>query len=373
MDCWLTFVRETEINGDPILPFLVEGPLTWHSAFIVSPSRTVAIVGAYDKKAVEDTAAYDQVLDYVEGIRPAFLEAMKSLSPKSIAVNYSQESEICDGLTHGMFLTLHDMLSEIGLEKRLVSAQKLVSSLRQRKTPGEIKCIRRAIAVTEAIFQAVARFIQPGRTEEEIADFVRRHVEEAGLEFAWNPRTCPAVFTGPTTAEAHYNPTERKVEPGHVVNMDFGVKVDGYCADLQRSFYVRGKGESCVPPDVKKGFDTIVRAIECSRERLRPGEKGLEVDRVARQVLAEAGYEGFPHGVGHQVGRFAHDGTALLGPAWEKYAHKPFEPIETGMVFTLEPRLKVPGRGVVTIEEMLLVTDDGAEYLSTPQRDVIMI
>jgi Xaa-Pro aminopeptidase len=73
------------------------------------------------------------------------------------------------------------------------------------------------------------------------------------------------------------------------------------------------------------------------------------------------------------VGRFAHDGTALLGPAWEKYANKPFEAIEERMVFTIEPRLTVPGRGVVTIEEMVLVTADGAEYLSDPQKELILV
>jgi Xaa-Pro aminopeptidase len=155
--------------------------------------------------------------------------------------------------------------------------------------------------------------------------------------------------------------------------MDFGVKVEGYCADLQRSFYIAADGERSSPDDVKAGFDTVVRAIECARRCLRPGVRGFDVDQAARRVLVDAGYQDFPHALGHQVGRFAHDGTALLGPGWEKYGQKPFEPIEKGMVFTLEPRLAVPGRGVVTIEEMVLVTDDSAEYLSDPQQDVLVI
>jgi len=73
------------------------------------------------------------------------------------------------------------------------------------------------------------------------------------------------------------------------------------------------------------------------------------------------------------VGRFAHDGTALLGPPWEKYANKPFEPIEKGMVFTLEPRLTIPERGIATIEEMVVVTNEGADYLSTPQTELFLI
>jgi len=116
-----------------------------------------------------------------------------------------------------------------------------------------------------------------------------------------------------------------------------------------------------------------VEAVERSRQAIVPGGRGLDVDAVARQVLAANGYEGFPHGLGHQVGRYAHDGTALLGPAWEKYAQKPFQTLEPSMVFTLEPRLTVPGRGVATIEEMVVVTEHGAEYLSDPQRELVTV
>ena len=94
---------------------------------------------------------------------------------------------------------------------------------------------------------------------------------------------------------------------------------------------------------------------------------------MARNLITGAGYAEFPHALGHQVGRFAHDGTAMLGPAWEKYAQKPFVPIEEGMVFTIEPRLTVPGYGVATVEEMVVVTKTGAEFLSGPQTTLILI
>jgi len=100
---------------------------------------------------------------------------------------------------------------------------------------------------------------------------------------------------------------------------------------------------------------------------MKPGVKGIAVDTVARAIITAEGYEEFPHALGHQVGRFAHDGTALLAPQWEKYGRKPFVLLEEGMVFTIEPRLTVPGHGVVTIEEMVVVTKDGAEYLSRAQ------
>ncbi|HTY57299.1 MAG TPA: Xaa-Pro peptidase family protein [Bacteroidota bacterium] len=373
VDCWLTFTRETGINGDPTLPFLVDGDLTWHSALIVTRRGTsCAIVGQYDRKGIEDLGAYTEVIAYVEGIRKPLQEYLRALAPSKIAVNYSPESEICDGLTHGMYLTLRAILGEIGLQETLVQADSIIGALRQRKSASELDRMKRAIAQTERIFGEVRAFVRPGRTEKEIAAFMAARVRERNLDFAWDPRTCPAVFTGPDTAAAHYAPTDRIVEEGHILNMDFGVKVEEYCSDLQRTFYVPRRGEQGVPAEVQRGFDTIVRAIEESRRAIRPGATGESVDAVARAIITKAGYDEFPHGLGHQVGRFAHDGTALLGPAWEKYARKPFVPLEEGMVFTLEPRLTVKGRGIATVEEMVVVRPGGAEYISTPQKALIL-
>jgi Xaa-Pro aminopeptidase len=374
IDCWITFTRESAVNGDPTLPFLVPADLTWHSALIITKGGdTCAIVGEYDKKMVEDTGAYKKVVGYIEGIKKPLTDYLTSLNPATIAVNYSIDSEIADGLTHGMYLTLLDILTGIRYQDRLVSAEKVISALRQRKTLSEFRHIKEAIRETEKIFVRVARYIQAGMSEEQVAQFMRNEVKKAGLELAWDPHVCPAVFSGPDTAGAHYNPTKRKVKPGHILNMDFGVKVNQYCSDLQRTFYVLKSGEKKAPPEVQKGFDTIVESIERSRLAMKPGVQGIAIDAICRQVLKDHGYDEFPHALGHQVGRHAHDGTAILGPAWEKYAQKPFLPLEEGMVFTLEPRLTVERYGVATIENMVVVTASGAEYLSTPQKKLLLI
>ncbi len=374
VDCWITFVRESGMVRDPMLDYLCPADMTWHSAFIIARSGdTHAIVGQMERQTVEELGVWGRVTGYVEGIKEELLSYLMALDPASIAVNYSRTSEVCDGLTHGMYLLLHDMLAEISFQDRLVSAERVASSLKARKTPTELERMRAAIGHTLDIFALVEGYIQPGRTEKEIAAFMTREAESRGLAFGWDPAHCPAVFTGPDTAGAHYQPTDRKVERGHVLNMDFGLKVQDYTSDLQRTFYVLEEGETDAPPEVEAGFETIVGAIEAAREGLKPGALGVDIDTIAREHIVARGYEEFPHGLGHQVGRFAHDGTALLGPAWEKYADKPFEPIEKDMVFTIEPRLTVPGRGVVTIEEMVVVTATGAEYLSEPQKELILI
>ncbi len=371
--CWITFVRETGIAADPTLPFLAPANLTWHSAFVLTATGDArAIVGQYDAKMIEDTGAYRIVEGYVQGIREPLLRCLRELDPPRIALNYSRDSEVCDGLTHGMYLTIAEILGQAGMSGRIVSAEPVVSALRARKTPAELERLMKAVAATEDIFRKVGGFIAPGKTERDVAEFVRGEMRAARLDHAWDASTCPAVFSGPDTAGAHYTPTGRVIERGHVVNMDFGVKVDGYCADLQRTYYVAA-GEEPVPPEVQRGFETIVASIEAGRQALLPGVEGRAVDTAARRVIVEAGYDSFPHALGHQVGRFAHDGTAILGPAWEKYGSRPFIPIEDGMVFTLEPRLTVPGRGIVTVEEMVVVRRDGAEFLSAPQHDLAVI
>lgn len=374
VDCWITFVRESAITRDPMLDFLVTADVTWHSAFIITRSgKTWAIVGQMDRKTVEDLGVYTHIFSYVEGIKENFVKTIKEINPSTIALNFSKDSEISDGLTHGMYLTLRDYLSEIGFEDRIISAEQITSSLKARKTDYEIERIKKAIEHTLDIIRMATSFISPGKTEKEIAQFMIREVEKRNLGFAWERSHCPAVFTGPETAEAHYKPTDRKVERGHVLNMDFGIKFEDYCSDIQRTFYLFLEGESQAPPEVQKGFETIVTSIELARRAIKPGVQGIEIDKVAREHIVSQGYEEFPHALGHQVGRFAHDGTALLGPAWEKYAQKPYKPLEEGMVFTIEPRLKVPDRGIVTVEEMVVVRKDGAEFLAKPQKELILV
>jgi Xaa-Pro aminopeptidase len=372
--CWLTFVRETGINGDPVMPFLAPSHVTWPSAFLImADGETHAIVGEFERKTLEETGAYRSVDGHVQGAKAPLVEFLRSRNPSSVAVNYSTDSEVCDGLTHGMYLTLQSWLAEIGFEGRLVSAERIISTLRARKTDEELSRMKTAISLTEDIFAKVGRFLAPGVTERDVAEHVAAEVRNRGLDVAWEAGTCPAVFTGPDTAGAHYSPTGRRVERGHIVNMDFGVKYHDYCADLQRTFYVLRDGESVAPSEVQRGFDTIVQSIESSRRALRPGVTGQSIDAVARTLITGAGYDEYPHALGHQVGRFAHDGTAILGPAWEKYGRRPFVPVEIGMVFTLEPRLTVPGYGVATVEEMVVVTPTGAEFLSGPQTKLVLV
>jgi len=181
-------------------------------------------------------------------------------------------------------------------------------------------------------------------------------------------RSSPA----PTT-RAHFGPTTRRVARGHVLNIDFGVKVDGYCSDLQRTWYIARKSESVAPVDVRRGFTVVRDAIRKAAAVMKPGAVSWTVDAVARGHIVDQGYPEYPHALGHQVGRAAHDGGVGLLPRWERYGQLPYGTLEAGQVFTIEPRLPVPGYGVATIEEIVWLGDAGVTFLSKPQSKIWLV
>jgi Xaa-Pro aminopeptidase len=163
-----------------------------------------------------------------------------------------------------------------------------------------------------------------------------------------------------------------RVEPGHLVHIDLGVKVEGYCSDMQRMWYVRRPGETAPPEKVRTAFATVVRSIEAAAAALRPGVRGHEVDAAARQVVVGAGYPEYKHGTGHGLGRAVHDGGTMLGPCWPCYGRNPEGAVEAGNVYTLEPAVATEA-GHVGLEEDVLVTADGCEFLSSFQRELWLV
>jgi Xaa-Pro aminopeptidase len=170
----------------------------------------------------------------------------------------------------------------------------------------------------------------------------------------------------------HVGPTDITIKRGQLLHFDFGVKENAYCSDIQRVVYFLGEGESEPPPEVHNAFTAVVTAIQETVKAVKPGMKGVEVDRIARGIVTAAGYPEYKYATGHQLGREAHDGGALLGPLWDRYGDTPNWTLEVGQVYTVEPGVEVPGFGYVGLEEDVVVTIDGCEFLSEPQTEIIL-
>ena len=374
IDMWLTFVRESSTIPDPAMSMIVDLNATWQSAFIVSrDGDTAAFIGSLEEDKFAASGLFKTVTGYLESVKAPLIDYIKKKNPKKIAVNYSTNSNLADGLTHGMYLILLNHLSGTGYENRLVSSEEIVSALKGIKSKSELEIMQKAVNETLKIYDEVTDFIKVGRTEIEIADFMKSKVKERGFSLAWDEDHCPAVFTGPDTQSAHTGPTDRKVEKGHILTMDFGIIYNGYCSDLQRMWYILRDGENEAPPEVKKGFTIIKDSIRKVASALKPGVAGCDMDDIARNYITGEGYPEYPHGLGHQVGKNVHDGGGGLFPRWEKYGNSPFLPVEESQVYTIEPRLPVEGFGTATMEEEVVVTKDGCRFISKPQDELILI
>ena len=373
VDLWLTIVRETLLTSDPCLDLIAGTYSAWTGAFLISSSgERVAIVGRFDAPSVEETGAYD-VIGYDESIRPALVETVERLAPASIALNYSDSDSAADGLTHGLWRLLQQTFAGTPFADRFVSSEGIVNALRGRKSPVEVERVREAVRDTEEIFDAVTRGLRPGLSELEIAAVMHDEVDRRGLGYAWGRDHCPAVNAGPEKEVGHAPPGELVAKRGELLHIDFGVSRADYCSDLQRVWYLLDEGESSAPDDVVKAWDALWAAMEAGAEVLKPGVAGWKVDDAARRSLVAAGYPEPMYALGHGLGRSAHDGGTVLAPRWDRYGEAPLGIVEEGNVFTLEFGTAVPGRGYIGLEEDVLVTADGVEWLSTPERELWLV
>jgi Xaa-Pro aminopeptidase len=375
MDAWITFVRETAAGGDPVLSLIYgDATLTWESILIVpAQGETTAIVGRYEVEAARSTGAYQRVIGYDQSIRPHLVETLQNLDPAQIAINTSLSDVYADGLTHGMYRMLLQYLEGTPYGDRLVSSEDVVAALRGRKTAAEVERIRKAVQITGDLFERTFAHVQVGMTEKDIYHFMQDSVAQMGLGLAWSVDGCPTVNTGPESPVGHVTPTDIPIQPGHILHIDFGVRSEGYCSDIQRDAYILRSGETEAPAPVQHGFDTVVGAIQAAVAEMKPGAVGKDIDVIARQIVVDAGFEEYKHALGHQLGKEAHDGGGLLGPMWERYGDSPLKTLEAGQIYTVEPSLIVPGYGVIGIEEDVMITEAGAEYLGPPQTELILI
>ena len=376
IDVWLTFTRENTI--DPILKVIGVDDIVARAAFVFALKegeiRKIAIAASYDVDPIYQTGLYDEVIAYrSEGVKPHLNQTIEALSPKTIAVNYSRDVTIADGLTVGLRAYLDEALGK--QTKKFVSSEQLVVSLLGRKLPEEIAALEKAVTGTQRI---IAEALTPEHvtagvtTEKNLSAWMAARAKEWGFGVAFT-----SVVVGPQ--RGHSEPTDRVIERGDVIRIDWGASHGGYCADIQRTAYVLKEGESAAPDWLQRLWKATLAANRAAVAALRPGNTGNDVDRAGRGSLVAAGYPEYPHGTGHAIGLKVHDVGPMLGPDWpERYGAPVFFKIEPGQVFAIEPLIYIRPPEIdydihIGLEEDLVVESEGARYIGIPQTELILI
>ena len=242
-------------------------------------------------------------------------------------------------------------------ESSYVSVTSALPMLRAVKNEEEIARLATAGAAADASFENIAGVRFAGRTESEIAadlaGFLREH-GHSQVDFT-------VVGSGPNGANPHHEMSERVIEEGDMVVLDFGGLKDGYGSDTTRCVHV---GE---PTDEEREvFEIVRRAQQAGFEAVRPGVACQEIDRAARKVISDAGYgEYFIHRVGHGIGLTTHEPPYMV----EGETHL----IEPGMCFSIEPGIYLPGRFGVRIEDIVVATEDGGRRLNNTSHDLRIV
>jgi Xaa-Pro aminopeptidase len=253
--------------------------------------------------------------------------------------------------------TMRDLERLAGARARLVPSTDLVERLRAVKSPEEIEAIRSAAALAEEALKNALPRIRAGQTEFEVAANLEFELRRRGSE--WHPFPT-IVASGPRSALPHARTSERVVQVGDWLLLDFGAIVSGYCADLTRTYVVGARADA----RQRATYDIVRAAQERSVQQMRAGMMGRQADALARELIAERGFgDAFGHSLGHGLGLEVHEAPRLSALAEEA--------LPAHAVVTVEPGIYFPGWGGVRLEEDVHLDLDGAQLLSSGPTDLI--
>ena len=255
------------------------------------------------------------------------------------------------------FDALQAALGDIALQKS-DKFDRLTEDMRAIKTPAELALIKQAQKLTDDTFSYILNHIKPGRTEREIMldmEFYMRRLGSEGVSFDF------IVVSGKNSSLPHGVPTDKPIESGDFITMDFGAVCEGYRSDMTRTVAV-----GAISDEQQRVYDTVLQAQLAAEKAVRTGVVCKDVDKVARDIIYAAGYEGcFGHGLGHSVGIEIHE-----NPAFNTRCETV---LKAGMIMTNEPGIYLEDRFGVRIEDMLYVTENGSENLTASEKTLIVL
>lgn len=363
---WLIMGRETVDVCDPALRLVFPSNIMGVSAFFYTPDgRARALVRQKDVEGVEETGCFDEVVGYGDDFDELLASTIADIDPNVIDINADLYDALTDGLTTGLYLRLMRDLEGTPYAGRISYGQ-VIRAVRGRKIDEEVALQTEVLQLLNQVCEELTGIVRPGTSEEDVYDYCQEFMRKHQLTPSWEASCCPLVHAGARSNQGLVHPGKNQVRPGDVFHLSFGAKhATGYATDFQRSWYVLEEGETEAPAEVRDAFQAVIDAIDGTRAAIRPGMEGREVNRIFNEALA-----GWPaSGGGHAVGRALHDGCFQLAGDSPVIGELPAVPLEVGNVFTLEVFCQTL-RGVIGVEELIRLEEDGASYLYIPQREL---
>ena len=368
IDLWLIYASE---GSDPAVSLMMNLKTVGRTFFLLTKEgRRVALCSSIDALESENSGLFDEVVSYGGDPVAELHRLVEEIAPRKIALNYSKDDNLCDGLTTGRYRYLCKALPEY--VERFVSSEPMLQKIRSIKTSEEIATIRKAVEITLEIFDEVFATMKAGMTEYEIGQLFVDGMSRRGVTSALTKDLdMPIVMK---ERIAHRDPGDAVLQGGDFLIMDFGVDYNGYCSDISRTAYFLKPGETEAPERFRHIFATAHEAISRAFAVAKPGVEGRMVDKAARDYIVSCGFPEITHATGQQIGRFEHDGGMMFAPEWKRYGDAPYGIIQPNMLFTLEPTILMPeGDYSVLCEEDICITETGAEFISKRQMELVLI
>jgi len=381
LDAWVVICREN--NNDPLADHVGCENAGGTAAFMFfrdgDAVTSVAISPRGEATSLAETGRMDEVITSERGasIWDTMAEVFERFEPSAIGINTGQ-SPITDGLSHTQYASMMAGLPSTWTG-RMQSAEAMIRSWLSVKTPAEVEIMAMAAEITaQWEVEAYANAVGGVTTDRDIADFLEAKMAEMGVGDGWSPEQNPAINSGKDRGHSH--PTERVIQPGDFIQTDFGIRVhDRWVTDIQRFAYVLAPGETEAPQEAIDKWEAAKRGSRAAFAAMKPGATGNEVDRAQRQVMEENGSEPVMWGTGHPVGYWAHDSGPGLsgGRLGQELTRTPTQILKPGMTFAFDGfhkwSLTDSTTKTISVEEMVVITEDGAEWMTPPQEELILI
>jgi Xaa-Pro aminopeptidase len=380
VDCWLVICREN--NNDPLADhiggenaggtavFLFYTDSKGFHSLVFSPSG--------EATALDELDIHHKVVSVDRAVSAVSLAAefIKNQQFKKIAINSSDTNSLADGMSFTQRIELESLLGKDA--EKLVSSAELVYEWLSIKTHEEVEILTKA-AQLAADWQIEAyKQVVPGKsTDADIAKFLKKKIAEYGVTDGWASDQNPNVNSGPDRGHSHA--TNKVIMPGDVIQIDFGIKLyNRWVSDIQRFAYVLKNNEKQAPKEIQFYWESSKAGNRAVLAAMKPGVKGVEVDSTQRVLMDLAKSEYVMWSTGHPVGYVAHDIGPNLGGSQASHVRPASEKkLKEGMTFAFDGfhawKRKDGTIKTISVEEMAVITKDGARYLIPPQEELILI